>query len=481
MRNLTAIFAAAIVLVACSGGVNQLQSQNAGVVPPASNASIAAAPRVLAVGRPHLFRPPHWYRTHRRPSVASNLLYNGGAVQTTPAIYLVFWGIASPSDTVHDPDGVATYLTNFASSIPASSWLNTVTQYYRSGPTYIGNPGTEYGGAYYDATLPPSTTYTSAQIAAEAAKGMAHFGYSANANYIVVSAHGYTISGFGTSFCGYHTGASTGSGTISYTVLPYTPDVGGSCGAGFVTSPGTLDGVSIVGGHEIAETQTDPLLNAWYDASGQEIGDKCAWTNLQNTRFSNGKSFPTQPLWSNASSSCVQSYTSSATPTPPPPTPTPAPGAHNVIVNGAFASGMSPWVTCPGSVGRPILSGVFPLTGRVDAMTGNFSTQPEPKGAVAICQLVTINAGAVLTAYTRGVSNDSNTLVTQFGALYTASGQLDYRLYSTDENDSAWQKRTFALPASLAGHRDYVAFGVVGNGDAGKYIEQFIDDISLVE
>jgi serine protease len=64
--------------------------------------------------------------------------------------------------------------------------------------------------------------------------------------------------------------------------------------------------VSIVGGHEYAESITDPQLNAWWDsANGEEIGDLCAWTNIQVLTFSTGK-FATQPLWSNASSSCVQ-------------------------------------------------------------------------------------------------------------------------------------------------------------------------------
>ncbi|MCX6632244.1 MAG: hypothetical protein NTW28_31925 [Candidatus Solibacter sp.] len=29
--------------------------------------------------------------------------------------------------------------------------------------------------------------------------------------------------------------------------------------------------------HEIEETSTDPLLNAWYDAGGNENADKCAY------------------------------------------------------------------------------------------------------------------------------------------------------------------------------------------------------------
>ena len=44
-----------------------------------------------------------------------------------------------------------------------------------------------------------------------------------------------------------------------------------------------------------------PLLNAWYDSSGNEIGDKCAWINLHEVTTSGG-SFAVQPLWSNAAS-----------------------------------------------------------------------------------------------------------------------------------------------------------------------------------
>ena len=66
-------------------------------------------------------------------------------------------------------------------------------------------------------------------------------------------------------------------------------------------SSGTLDGVSIVQGHELAEAITDPLLNAWYGSSGSEIGDRCAWVNLQDITTSGG-SFAVQPLWSNAAS-----------------------------------------------------------------------------------------------------------------------------------------------------------------------------------
>ena len=82
------------------------------------------------------------------------------------------------------------------------------------------------------------------------------------------------------------------------------PDVGGNCGAGIVNSPGTDDGVTIVEGHEQAETETDPNPFSGWNSGGGEIGDLCAWQDLENNPNAGG--YPTQPLWSNASSSCVQ-------------------------------------------------------------------------------------------------------------------------------------------------------------------------------
>ena len=38
------------------------------------------------------------------------------------------------------------------------------------------------------------------------------------------------------------------------------------------------DGMASVLAHEIVEAGTDPQGNAWYDRSGYENGDKCAWT-----------------------------------------------------------------------------------------------------------------------------------------------------------------------------------------------------------
>jgi serine protease len=103
---------------------------------------------------------------------------------------------------------------------------------------------------------------------------------------------------------------------VAYTNLPYITDAGASCGANF-NGLGPKAGVTIVEGHEFAETETDPFPSSgWLDSRGAENGDKCAWISSgqgasANVTLSTG-TFPVQSLWSNAfnggSGGCVQSY-----------------------------------------------------------------------------------------------------------------------------------------------------------------------------
>jgi len=90
------------------------------------------------------------------------------------------------------------------------------------------------------------------------------------------------------------------------------PDGGSSCGANFISPPndetGADEGYTIVLGHEYNESVTDPNPpSGWYNNSFGEIGDECAWTDITNDPFGK-KSFTDQPLWSNATNSCVHSY-----------------------------------------------------------------------------------------------------------------------------------------------------------------------------
>jgi serine protease len=233
--------------------------------------------------------------------ITGPLINNGGPVQTSPIIYVVYWGWTS------DPSGEQTYLANFLSTVGGTPWLNTVTQY-----SSAGNPTHLYGGSWSDPTSVP-TQPTDAQIQSEALSAASHFGVgtSVNVQIVVATPTGHSSAGFGSTYCAYH-GKIAADPNVTYTNLPYMTDAGSTCGANTVSGP--LDGVSIVEGHELAESITDPLLNAWLDAGNNEIGDKCAWTDLSVIATSLGN-FAVQPLWSNAANGCVLSTT---VPFPPP-------------------------------------------------------------------------------------------------------------------------------------------------------------------
>jgi hypothetical protein len=260
-----------------------------------------------------LYHTPHYMATAKaaRPNVSKAILlnYGGGPVLTAPKAYIIFWGYG----TYGDPDGVAALLKTYTKNIGGSGHDNIYTQYYMgSGSTqkFITNPRSQLGGVWFDNTNAVPTHPTDSQVAAEALNGVAQFGYDPNGSYVVATPTGHSSVGFGTQWCAYHSATSYSGQLVSYTNLPYMPDAGGSCGANFTTPPsdetGTDEGVTIVEGHEYGESVTDPNPpTGWYNAQDGEIGDICAWQDIQNDKF-HKKSYTMQPMFSNATQSCVQ-------------------------------------------------------------------------------------------------------------------------------------------------------------------------------
>jgi hypothetical protein len=309
----------AIALSACSSGSQvtppaqspQNTQSSSSLVLPQSEAQ-ATDTDVPHDGK-HIFYPRvgEQNRAAHAAGTSNNLNYYGGLVMNVPKIYVVYWHWTT------DPSGEAAYLNNFLGGVGGSSWLNIVTQYYSNAKGYITDPTAILAGTWNDSNTIPSHPRDS-QIYTEAVRAGNHFGLSgstgpsgSNVMVIVATPHGNSTRGFGTQWCAYHSSVTTNSGYFAYTNLPYQTDAGAACGEDFVNPApsGTLDGVSIVGGHESAEAITDPYPNTgWLDSSGSEIGDKCAWS-AQSTDITLGTGkFAVQPLWSNASSGCAVSY-----------------------------------------------------------------------------------------------------------------------------------------------------------------------------
>jgi serine protease len=278
----------AVAVVIALTGLAAQQSEASAQATREHQATVSATTTASAVASRTL-KP----RPNVRPasSVAEALLSHGGLVQRAPKIYVVFWGWKS------DPSGERSYLLNFLNSVGGSPWLQTVAQ-------YGAGDGPVLAGTWSDPSSLPGSP-SDDQVQAEAVDAANHFGVGSSVNdqIVVATPTGHSSPGFGTDWCAYHGVVATRS-NLSYTNLPYLTDAGFLCGAYSVNGP--LDGVSIVAGHELAEAITDPGLNAWYDAGGDEIADKCAWQGVANVSLA-GRTFPVQPLWSNLVQRCVLS------------------------------------------------------------------------------------------------------------------------------------------------------------------------------
>lgn len=252
------------------------------------------------------------------------LLSHGGPVMSAPdvssqvSVTPVFWGPSGHTFTTSYRSIIDGYVANIAAdSNRASNVYASVTQYAGSnGPiSYHMTAGSEIldttpfpssgctlnTGAIYGDSSQYDTCIDDDQVRAELQslvtaqglpsglghmylmflpKGVESCFYSGNP-FDQACTINYTGS---SAFCGYH--SSTAAGTI-YSNLPfpvYSSQTGATCAgenfSGGVQAPnGDKDADTVLSttSHEIAESVTDPLGNAWYDAAGYENGDDCAY------------------------------------------------------------------------------------------------------------------------------------------------------------------------------------------------------------
>jgi hypothetical protein len=295
-------------------------------------ASVGAVAAAGSHAPREVMMPPRGAAGHGKPVRSNNLSFHGGnpgVVKGTDKVYLVYWGSQWNG---HDPSGAVGIQQSFFRSVGGSSWNNSVTQYCdhvalgattcgATGAQFATNPSNVLAGTWFDNSAAAPSHPSQSQLAAEAIAAALYFkntssGSNQAVQYVINTATGNNASGAGTSYCAWHSSTSSSYGTLAYTNMPYVTDYGANCGAGFNGLPSTA-GITIVGGHEFAETESDIFPNGgWLDSQGAENGDKCAWISSgQGASASvtmNGASFPVQSLWSNAFNTgrggCVLSY-----------------------------------------------------------------------------------------------------------------------------------------------------------------------------
>ena len=266
------------------------------------------------------------------------LLYNGGPVMTSTKAYAIFWVPPKLQN------GTATSLTahyqtvqkNLLGDYPGHTLGSNNTQYSQTiagKTTYVKDTGS-LGGFYVDTNPYPASgctdgvtgtnCITDAQLQTEIERVMTLKSWTGGLGNIFFV---FTSTGEGscfdstggtcayTAYCAYH-GAFTNSSNqvVVYGNQPYAD-------TSFCQVPGTpspnadapADAAATVLSHELTEAITDPELNAWFTAQGNEIGDLCAWTYGTNSWKSatanqmwNGHFYELQLEYDNHAGGCTQ-------------------------------------------------------------------------------------------------------------------------------------------------------------------------------
>ncbi len=261
---------------------------------------------------------------------SGDLTWHGGPVMHTNKTYAIYW---EPTGYAHPfPAGYETTIDQWFTDVAADS--GKTTNVYGINAQY----GDGSGNAAYSSTFGGSTVATNAfpangctdtwpttkclsdaQLQTEIATVITAQGWPKNSStmyFIFTPQDVGSCASFGcayTSYCAYH-GSFNSGGTVIYGNEPFTK--GYDCdnlqypnGSSNAADP-TIN----VASHEHNEAITDWQLNAWYDAAGYEIGDKCAWdfgtvqgpSGSEYNQTINGHHYYMQREYSNTGHACLQ-------------------------------------------------------------------------------------------------------------------------------------------------------------------------------
>jgi IPT/TIG domain len=357
--------AAATVLLALAAGAG---SASALVVHLPNGHTVSLSP--LATG-------PRGPAAAAAPAAGTGKLeYHGGPVMPSNTNYALYWGPSgSPAYPAEYQSGLNTFFEDIAHDSGGEENVDSVARQYGDSAGKVANYDSHFGGALIDTDPYPANgcvaatiCLTDAQIQAELRSFVKGHGLPQDLTheYFVLTPPGVedcfeasslecsagTTNGV---YCAYHGSITTTSGPIIYANDPYVTGIAG-CDDGEHPNNQPSDG-ALVGGlsHEHNESTTDPELNAWYDASGAENGDKCRTFN-DATEFgtplgtaSDGSRYNQvidtrlywyQQEWSNEGLQCKQRLAAQApTVTKVAPKTGPAAGGTSVTISGTGLSG----------------------------------------------------------------------------------------------------------------------------------------------
>jgi len=265
----------------------------------------------------------------------TGIVYHGGPVlQSGTGVVAIYWA-ASPiytggpaANTTGPGSADGSLVGYFMSNLGGSPYFNINSTYTDGAGTKIVN-AVNYSAYWANGNNVPANgaSVSDAQMVAMLQAGLdaGSITYSAGTLYAIFTAGTVNLGGgFGSKYCAYHTHGTVTVGGVAknilYAAMPYDFAYPSGCTAQKASPNGDVAADAEVNtlAHEIEETTTDMMGNAWYDRRGYENADKCAWNWGATYATSNGgvanmkigaKDFLVQQNWVNAGSGgCVLKY-----------------------------------------------------------------------------------------------------------------------------------------------------------------------------
>jgi hypothetical protein len=216
-------------------------------------------------------------------TTGNGILYHGGPVMHGSPVHVYFIWYGNWSNGLHLSDHADT--VNLMHTLFAPTRGMGSSPYFRITTTYGDAKGNVTGNLAEVASVSNSYSHgkqlTDANVQ-EIVFSSISDGLPKDTNgiyFVLTSSDVAETSGFCTNYCGWHNHGYLEGADIKYAFVGNPDRCPSACEAQSLSPNGDsgADGMASIMAHETVESVTDPDLNAWYDAQGNEVGDKCAW------------------------------------------------------------------------------------------------------------------------------------------------------------------------------------------------------------
>ncbi len=231
--------------------------------------------------------------------------YHRGPVLQSSRTYAIYWG-----DQTAFPTDLSAGMDDFFTGFGASTYANILDQ-------YLPTPAISqfYGSDVVDTSTVPTRALSRGKVAREICNYIKSGDLpldpidKKNNDGGVYFLFTSTFPTNRVNYCAWHSHASCEGKSIA---IAYIPNVSSTtlCDPGDMYQTSTYTyGTRLYGtvvAHELAESITDPRLNAWHDHHGEEVGDKCAWVFASPVMLTTNVDWQLQEEWSDLGNACMQ-------------------------------------------------------------------------------------------------------------------------------------------------------------------------------